>query len=189
MGAAGAVRPDGICRRRARGAGIHPESVHAVRHGDGGARRRRPCGGRPDADGSGISCAMRRPDERDVYERRHPYRRTPVRRRSNGGAGVGRSHRVPRKTRIPERPAQDRHAAAHRRSDDRLRPPRRTARRPEGVPLLLSYRPASGRSDQLLAGLHLTRRPRGTADGVRPKSDVFGTHSGRRPPVLSVDRG
>ena len=92
---------------------------------------------------------------------------------------------------VPRRPAQDRHAAAHRRPQHRLHRPAGAARRRAGAGVLVSS--ACAPSTRARCCCHITATNERTHEliraGDRPLADVHRRHRGRRPALLPVGRG
>ena len=168
-----------------------PAEPHAVPAGSRrSAGRRRAGARRRHADRHRVPRAARRADRRHVPRRQDPRRLDELsgrpRRRSAVQPPGGAAARVA----VPRRPAQDRHAAAHRRPHDRLLGARRAARRRAGAGVLVP-RPAQRSSAPGLLPHHRDQRAhaRNHPRRLRPLADVHRRDRRRRPALLPVGRG
>ena len=84
-------------------------------------RRRRAGARRRHADGHRVPRARGRADRRHVPRRQDPRRAHELSGRSRRRSAVESPGRAAARAAVPRRPPEDRHAAAHRRSHDRLR--------------------------------------------------------------------
>ena len=127
--------------------------------------------------------------DRHLPQGRHPSRRTAHAGRPGRRQAVGRTGAFAEPGRLRARPAQDRHAAAARRDDDRLGAARSPAGRRSARAVLGAHR-----GDRHAAGLlphhpHQPRRPRDRARQRPSHRRLFRRDLGPRPALLPVDRG
>ena len=150
-------------------------------------RRRARC---DHADRPALRSARGGADRRYLPRRQDPHRRNPVRRRPHGRPARDHAGRTPARAPVRDRPAEDRHAAAHRRPHARLFADGRTARRhaaPGDVVHGFARRPSA--PGLVLDHPHQRAHPRHHPRRARPLAAVHRPDRGHRPALLPVDRG
>ena len=142
-------------------------------------------------DGERVRLPRARRHDRHVSERADPHRPRAAPGRPRGRAAVARARGVAEVVRLRVGPAEDRHAAAARSREHRLRPrvsTRSRARRRSAGAVFVPHRRDRSAADRLSPAPHERSRSRSRAREHRPVAAVQRADPRHRPALLPVAR-
>ena len=164
-------------------------NLTVIEGGGGRSRRRAARHGRSAGRWAHCCGRRRRADDRHISARLDPYRRAANSRRpGRRGAGYGAFADAGGRG-LCARPAQDRHAAAARRHDDRLVGGADAARRRAAGAVFSADGAHRHPANRVRHHPHDAGDPRHHPRQCAPLADVFGPDQEPRPALLPVDRG